>query len=419
MTLKKPSPTLAIIICSLGSFFYVYEFLVRVIPSALAHELMHSFNVQAGGLGLIAAMFFYGYMPMQIPAGFLLDKFGSRRLLAFSVFLCAASTFLFGITHSAFLAGLMRLITGFTASFAFVGALVLASRWFHPKRYAMFAGLIQTLGCIGAIIGLTPVAYMAAHLGWQVTTVFIAVLGVIFAFIIAIVVRDSPNDEEIVTEEKPVQHKLRTVFSNPQTYWVSLIGFAAWAPISIFATLWGVPFLQALYHIPATTASYGSSIIWIGIAISSPIIGWWSNKINHRRIPIFTCMIIGIVASIIIIYAGAIPYWLMAIALFLLGTSSCSQVISFGLVLDNTPPALLGSASGFNNMMVVLGGVILSPLAGFILNHVWNHQLVHGVAHYSVANYHTALLMMPLVSLFGLLVAIFFVDETKCSPMYK
>src|SRR3989338_1859784 len=138
---SQKSSFFPLLICSLGAFFFVYEFLVRVIPSAIAYELMRNLNVHAGGLGLIAAMFFYGYMPMQIPAGFLLDKIGPRLVLSFSALLCALASLTFGTTHSAAVAGIMRFLMGFTASTAFVGALVLAARWFQAKHYSFYTGV--------------------------------------------------------------------------------------------------------------------------------------------------------------------------------------------------------------------------------------------------------------------------------------
>lgn len=408
-----------IIVCSLGAFFYVYEFLLRVVPQAITQELMGHFNVHAAGLGVIASMFFYGYVPMQIPSGFLLDKLGPRLLLGLSVLLCAVATFLFGVTHSPILAGIMRFLMGMLASFAFVGALLLAAHWFHPKRYAFFTGIVQTMGCIGAIVGLAPTAYLTHHLGWHIANQVIAGIGLVFAILIALIVRNRPKGEKHLGQRSAhVRRKLSAVFLNPQTYWVALVGFAAWSPITIFATLWGAPFLMTLYHIPATTASIGSSLIWTGIAVGSPVIGWWSNHIGKRRAPIFLCLSLGLIASLLVIYGGALPYWLMATALLCFGIAASAQVITFGLVLDNTPKSLLGTASSFNNMVIVLGGVLLQPLVGILLTHLWNGQMHDHLPLYTVSNFHWALLMVPLCSLFGLIVTLFLVRETGCRPAH-
>ena len=70
------------IVCSLAAFFYLYEFMVRVIPSAMMAPMMQHFSVGIAGIGWVSAAFFYGYVPMQVPSGLLLDSFGGRRLLS-------------------------------------------------------------------------------------------------------------------------------------------------------------------------------------------------------------------------------------------------------------------------------------------------------------------------------------------------
>ncbi|MDQ2995177.1 MAG: MFS transporter, partial [Pseudomonadota bacterium] len=146
------------LIVGLAGFYYIYEFYLRVMPSAITHELMRSFSIEASGLGLLSSLFFFGYAPMQIPAGLLFDRFGPRVLLTISVFLCGAGALVFGMTDSFTVACIARWVIGFASSFAFVGSLLLASRWIDAKYYAMIAGLVQFMGSFGAIAGEWPIA---------------------------------------------------------------------------------------------------------------------------------------------------------------------------------------------------------------------------------------------------------------------
>ena len=90
----------------------MYEFFLRVVPSALNQELMRDFHMDAAGLGVISAFFYYGYTPMQIPAGMLADRWGPRKLLTWAVLLCAASIGVFSTTQSFFLLSAARFIMG-------------------------------------------------------------------------------------------------------------------------------------------------------------------------------------------------------------------------------------------------------------------------------------------------------------------
>src|SRR5690349_11365376 len=91
------------IICSLATIFYVYEFYLRVMPGAMTHELMQDFGIDARGLGIITALFYYGYVPMQVPVGLLYDRLGPRILLSLATLICALAALALGLTENLFI----------------------------------------------------------------------------------------------------------------------------------------------------------------------------------------------------------------------------------------------------------------------------------------------------------------------------
>lgn len=415
---------LPFLVCGVATFFYVYEFFLRVMPSAMTDELMRSFSIDARGLGIMSAFFYYGYTPMQIPAGLLLDRFGPRVLLTFSMIVCAIGALLFGMTDSVVIASLSRLFIGLVSAFAFVGALVLASRWFHAKYFALIVGLIQLMGCIGAIVGEAPVAIIVQSIGWRSTMYWSAAIGGVFAILFWLIIKDSPTSE-IQKNNQPQSsnlneiQRLARVFKNPQTWWVGLYAFSCWAPIAIFADLWGIPYLKIFYQTTSAKAAMAIAIVWIGIAIGGPIVGWWSNRILNRRLPLLICSILGLISSLMIVYGSDLTLPLMYVALFIFGIAASSQSVTFGAVQDNNPPSVAGTAVGFNNMAVILGGVLFQPLVGFILNARWDGAMMNGLPSYSLGDYRSALILLPLCSILGIITSIFLVKETHCKPQYN
>ena len=73
---------------------------------------------------------------------------------------------------------------------------------------------------------------------------------------------------------------------------------------------------------------------------------------------------------------------------------------------------------GFNNMAVVIGGAILQPLVGAILDGTSNGAMDHGVQVYTAASYEKALLIIPVIYLIGLIVSLAFIKETHCKAKY-
>lgn len=415
----------AFFILTLASSFYVYEFMIRVMPSAMTESLMQHFHIGVATLGFVASLFYYGYAPMQLPAGMLLDRFGARRLLTVSTLLCAISGLMFCLAPNIYIAGLGRFLTGFTASFAFVGSLMIAARWFVPERFAMLTGFVQFLGCVGAIVGEAPIALMVEHIGWRQTTLWFSLAGFVLAVLIYLLVRDQPKSAVAApVQASPdatsgIWQGLKQVCGERQTWWVALYAFCIWAPVVIFPVMWGPSFLARLYNCDMPTATAMTSIIWVAIAIASPLAGWWSNRLGSRRIPLAVLALMGLLSVCVVLYAGAIPYWAMMTALFFLGCSAAGQVITFGLVLDNHHDRVMGAAVGFNNMAVILGGILFQPLVGYIVQWRWDaHPVYHaGVPWYGLADFRASLLLIPLCFVVALIVNHWGIKETGCQRL--
>lgn len=404
---------LAYIICILATFYYFYEFLLRVMPSVMSHELMTDLNISAFGFGLLGSFFFWGYASFQIPAGMLLDRFGPRKILTASVFLCALATYAFGTTEHFGVASASRFAIGVASSSAYLGVLVIAARWFPPKRFIMIAGLAQVMGCLGAIAGQAPIALAVHHFGWRQTTFLIAAIAAILGILFWLIIRDSPknysNDRTQKPEHIPLTEQLKLIFMNKQTIWVGLFAITTWTPVTIFAALWGPSFLQLHYHTNEIRAGNLLTAIWIGISVGGPFLGWISDHIRSRIIPCIGTTLLSVVMSIILIYTN-ISYTLLYIVLFFYGFAASSQAVTFGMMKDLVPANTAGTAVGYNNMMVILGAVILQPLVGVILNTLSPEHL------YTLRHYQIALTMVPVTSVLGLVLITFFVKETYPKP---
>ncbi len=420
--MAKPT-NIAFIICGVASLFYLYEFFLRVSPSVMANELMADLHIRALGLGTLAAFYFYGYAPMQIPAGLMIDRFGPRKLLTFMMFLCALGALLFAVAHGMVLASIGRLFMGFGSSCAFIGVLVLIARWFPARYFALFAGVAQLMGSMGAIAGQAPLSAAVNHIGWRYTMVLTAIIGGFLMLLMWAIVRDQPKGGKQIklmagglTAEFM---RLRRVLKHKQTWAIGAYAFFIWAPISIFATLWGVSCLMVLYHVSNVAASEMSAAIWIGIAVGSPLIGWFSDKIGLRRNLMFWCAVIGVFATASILYIPGLPLVLVVFCLFLFGVAASGQSLSFAVVTDNVRPAYAGTAIGFNNMSVILGAAFFQPLVGYLLSLEWHGTYIGKVPVYSAHDYQLALLLLPVCYVCATFIGKHFVKETYCRPTYN
>ena len=417
----KPSFFLASIICILAATFYMYEFILQVSPSVMTTELMNDFQLNAASLGAVIAFYYYTYTPMQIPAGLLYDRFGSRCVLSIAILICAAGGFFFSVTNSPIMASTGRAFMGVGSAFSFIGALLLVSRWFPSKYFALLAGFVQMMSSIGAIAGEVPLAKSVLLWGWRDTILWLSVFGVFLALLVLLIVRDAPDDVPHLKKGKIHTKKtenelqrLKQVCGQLQTWWIALYSFLVWAPITGFAALWGIPFLVKAYGITTESASVACAMIWIGIGVGSPLIGWWSDKINRRCLPLNVCAIIGIISLSMIIYDTNINMIFLYFLLFAFGLSASGQSLAFGIVKDNNTACVAGTAMGFNNMGVVAGGALFQPLIGFLLHLYWSGHTENGVPVYLAQNYQKAFIVLPLCYVIAVIISLFFIKETYC-----
>lgn len=410
---------LAVIICILASAFYMYEFTLQVALSVMTNELMRDLNLNAASLGLMSAFYYYAYTPMQIPAGFLHDRFGPKRIITLAVLTCAFGAFCFSFSTNLWNASAGRFLMGMGSAFSFTGALLLISRWFPPTYFAVLTGIVQLMSAVGAIGGEIPLAVAIHHWGWRHCMGYLALLGVMLGILVWCIVKDFPPHFSHPTIKPSSQHKnlpakFKLVFGNTQAWWIAGYSFLVWAPIAAFAGLWGVPFLVNDYQITTTEASMACAAIWIGVGIGSPLCGWISEYIKQRRIMLIMCGISGVISSLLIMY-GHISMHLLYVMLFIFGVAGGGQSLAFCVVRDNSHPGSIGAAIGLNNMATVAGGAIIQPLIGYLLYKNWDGTYTtNHLPFYSVADYHLGLFMIPLCYILATLFSGLFIKETYC-----
>lgn len=410
-------------VCLLAAMFYLYEFCLQVSPGVMTNELMRAYNVGAMGLGTISAFYYYAYTPMQLPAGVLYDRFGPRKLIPFATLVCALGALFFSTTDSVVMASYGRFMMGFGSAFSFIGTLVLISRWFPSKYFAVLAGIAQLMSSVGAVFGEAPLAAAIDHFGWRHSMVFLAVVGIFLALAVWLVVRDFPEGHAPISSQKRRSKQsikgLARVLQSQQTWCIAAYSFCIWAPIAVFAALWGVPFIAELYNRSTTLASSAISMVWIGIGVGSPLLGWLSEKLEIRCPLLGLVAMIGLFSTLTLIYAPDLPFVVMYALLFLLGIAASGQSLSFAVIKDVTDPKHMGTAVGFNNMAVVAGGAFFQPLVGYLLHLFWQGAVINGTRYYSVFTYRKALWILPLCYLGAAIISWYFIKETQCRQSYN
>ncbi len=407
-TLKKPSLQKAILVYIVVSFFLFFEMGVQVSPSVMAPHLMHDLGIGVFGLGIMSGLYFYTYAAMQIPSGLLFDKFNPRVIITLSVLACAVGTLLFGLSPNVYIASLARLFMGLGSAFAFVSVLVVTADLFPSKYFATITGITQMLAAFGAMAGQMPVSLVVASIGWRNTMFSLAIIGGILALMIWNILRYKrhENHPNHVAPNTSIRKMLKEILHNKQTWMLAIYACLLWAPMSGFASLWGVPFLANVYHLSQHTAAFLCSLMWLGLAFASPFLGMMSTGMARRKLPLAISALVGAIAFGGIL-TGELSLWLVGALLFISGMACSGQALSFSLVTENNSKTRRATAIAVNNMAVVMSGAVFQPLIGKLLQ--WGNGSI-----YSSHTFSIALFSVFLAYIIAFLIAGFFIKETYC-----
>lgn len=406
----KKSPIFPWLICILGALFYCYEYFLRVAPSVMVSDLMHSYQIGAAALGNLAAFYYYAYTPMQLPVGVAMDYYGPRRLLIFACVMCALGTYLFGSGSHLWAAQLGRFMVGFGSAFAFVGVLKLATIWLPARFFGVITGSTTTLGLLGAIAGDFVMSELVRMQGWRSTVMMSAITGIVLAVVIGLLMPDTrgrlnrPPQKSQWEALKELGLGVLKLFKNPHIWLNGVIGCALYLPLTAFAEMWGVPYLQAAHHFSATDAPHFNAIVFAGFGIGGPLFGLLSDQIQRRRLPMIIGAIMTVFTISAILYIPDLNRIEISILLFLFGASCSAQILVFAVGRELSPSNLSATAMALTNMLVMIGGVIFQPLVGVLLDYKAKTQSMALLSHtYSIATYQFALALIPMMAIVALI----------------
>lgn len=396
--------------------FFFYKYLVQVSPSVMTQDLMRTFQVNGAGLGNLSAFYFYAYLCMQIPVGMMLDKYSPRLLTTAAIMICSLSTFIFSQMSSLGWACVARALMGAGAAFAAVSCFKLAAIWFSPKRFALVSGLFMTAAMLGAIGGQMPLSVLVQHVGWRTALEIVGGIGIVLGIIYWVVVRDkaAPSSESAHSVVyPPVSQSLTYILKNKQAWLLSFYSGLAFAPVSVFGGLWGVPFLETAHALSQTEAALATSSIFIGFAIGAPFLGWLSDYMGKRKPILFLGTALALFCLSSVLYLPSLPLVLIMILLGSFGFGASGFFTSFAMIRELFPMVLVATVLGIMNTFDSVCEALFEPFVGALLDMTWAGAILNGIHQFSLQGYHTALLMLPL-SLILALVMLIFVKETYC-----
>ncbi|GAA3892678.1 MULTISPECIES: MFS transporter [Gibbsiella] len=378
----------------------VFNYADRATLSVVAPFMSKELNFDPEMMGVAFSAFGISYVIMQIPGGWLLDKYGSRIVYGGALIGWSMVTMLQGTIYlyasPLMVLIILRLLMGAIEAPAFPANSRLSVQWFPNSERGFVTSVYQAAQYISLAL-ITPLMTIILHTwSWHYVFYYIGMIGVVLGVLWLVYIRDplrhkKVNQAEIAyikagggmpelgaeaKKEKVSFAQIKKVCINRMMIGV-YIGQFCLTSITWFFLTW---FPTYLYQ------DKGMSILKVGMIASVPAIAGFIGGISGgvfsdfllkkgysltvaRKLPI----ICGMLLSCTIITANytdseVIVIAAMSLAFFAKGFGN----LGWCVLSDTSPKEVLGVAGGVFNMCGNLASIVTPLAIGFILS--WTHS---------------------------------------------
>jgi ACS family hexuronate transporter-like MFS transporter len=355
------------------------SFLDRQVLSITILKIKEDIPINDVEYGFINTGFLISYAIMFTLGGVLIDRYGSRIGLAFSVGFWSFATLLHSLSYNVLHFGLFRFMLGLGEGGCFPGAIKAVIEWVPKTRHAMANGIAIGGSALGAVAAPPLCVYLLGITGWRAIFLITGGFGFIWllAWLISTKIIQPSTTVQVtgITREKKKQAeriKFRILLSNKEVRVFVLIRFLL-DPIFYFYMFWIPKFLNESHSLSLEMIG---SLLWIpflALGAGNVLGGWFSDIIYSRSSNLGRArkLVMGVAAALTspVILIGFIPHYpiiivLMTLAFFAHGLWITNYITLigdlFGKTLTSTVVGLSGSAGA-------ISALILNPLIGYVV----------------------------------------------------
>ena len=356
---------------------YLIVFFHRLSVGVIVDDLNKSFGMNATQIANLGAMYFYAYTIMQIPAGVLADRLGSKKTVVIGSIIAAAGSIIFALSVNIPMAYFGRLLVGIGVSVVFLCILKIQSNWFPAEKFASMSGLTSFIGSLGGLLAQTPLILLVGLIGWRSSFVAMGVITLVLAALAILFVKNTPvemgfdpvnpEEEEVVVESESVMSQLSKVVKNPKVWYPAFVFGGVIGGFLLFTGTFGVSYLVSVYSLSKTYAANLISIVLVVAGISNLIIGGISDKLKRRKLPTIVLAVSTVLAWAILVFLKP-PVLIMTILIFIIGITSSIGVMCWSISKEVSNPKLSGMAMSIVNAVGFSFAAILMLVCGKIID---------------------------------------------------
>ncbi|MFV0239807.1 MAG: MFS transporter [Lacrimispora sphenoides] len=184
---------------------WVVIWIYRSMLSPIYSEIQGTVGQQSNtAMGLIASCYFFGYTSLQIPSGFLVDRFGQKKVLIPGFLLFAIGAFSIAMSRSLNTIYIGSVCAGIGCGTYYGAAFSLTAENVPPEKKGIATAIVNSGSALGLILGMTGSSFIVKtlHLPWQTMVTISGSLIVLLVIWFSIAIKDRGRHHDIQKENK-------------------------------------------------------------------------------------------------------------------------------------------------------------------------------------------------------------------------
>jgi MFS family permease len=357
----------------LGVAAYTVAVFQRASLGVAGVEAQRRFATTAAVLALFAVLQLAVYAALQVPVGLLLDRLGSRRLIAGGALLMGGGQLVLATAHAVGLAVAGRVLVGAGDAMTFISVLRLIAVWFEASRVPLLTQMTGILGQVGQIAAAYPLVSLLQGAGWSTSFLTAAFVGLAVAVTAAATLRDAPPGASVVVASltgAQALARLGLAWREPGTRLGLWTHFVTQFSGTVFALLWGYPFLVVGEHRTPAEAGVLLTLLVVVAMVFGPVLGHLAGRWPYRRsIPVLA--IVGCTAvawGVVLAWPGRAPLALLVVLVVVLASNGPGSLMGFDYARTENESERIGTASGIVNVGGFVASLSTIALIGIVLS---------------------------------------------------
>jgi MFS family permease len=357
-------------------------FLFRSINGLISGQLKSDIGLDAADLGLVTSVYFLVLAAAQIPIGFLLDRFGPRRIQGGLLLVAALGAALFARSTGFSSLLIARSMIGLGVAAALTAGLKAVVLWFPPERVALVNGYMITFGALGAVTATVPADWLLGSIGWRGMFELLAGITGATAILIFLVVPERRRGPQGAST--PLS--LTTIFRDPRFLRLAPLSATCIGSAWSMQGLWAVPCLGDVEGFDRETILSYLFVMAVVLSVAAWLLGRVAHRLSRQNAGLEKMLAIiaafFLAAQFAVILRLPVP---LLLSWCIVAAVGAATVISFATIANYFPPEVSGRANGALNVLHFGWAFAAQYTTGLVLEQ-WPQ--VNG--HYPVIAYQAA-----------------------------